>query len=141
MRAVRQTVTTNKTDLRQKLLGPELAIFEDYAGCDGEHLFLSDGSQSCYIMFTKTRDWRFNWPVIHHISNVPLLLNNTHHVRLQLFRCNGTLRFMADARFLTGYPLPMARLQAMKRLLFYRSERLRAEQIDNACSELVLLPL
>jgi hypothetical protein len=126
--------------IREQLRGDQRRIGEDHADLDCDQLLLTRGGEQCHLVFTRTHGWRFEFSVLHHISNVPLFLACLPAVRWQLFRRNRTLRLMVDKRLLRGQAVAGAREIPLETPRLYRADGLAPGEMDNLYSEFVVLP-
>jgi hypothetical protein len=105
------------------------------------HLLIHGRNGYCYLIFTKTKGRRTSFAHLQYISDRQVFLRQLDRIRLRLFLATGTPFVMVDSRLVKGLEIPHSREVTLSRPYVYRSETLRAEQIDNLYSEIILLGL
>lgn len=119
----------------------ERAILESHRSHRCGHLLLLGKTDSCYLLFTKTKGKRFPFAHVHYLSNGEVFARNLDRIRLHLLLSMGTPLVMIDARLVAGLKLPHSREVNLGVPHIFRSETLVPEQVDNLYSELILLGL
>jgi hypothetical protein len=127
--------------IESTLQGRDLEIYRDHSRAPAAyHLLIIGEDETCYIMFR--RDRRKNLPLFASLLYVgnPSLFNRTarHVLRHLLFRY-GILATLAEIRVVGNRP-PLSLMLRSPRPKMYRSNRLRADQIDYLYSELTCVP-
>ncbi|RYD72421.1 MAG: hypothetical protein EOP84_23185 [Verrucomicrobiaceae bacterium] len=124
------------------LLGEsDRAILEAHRAHRCEHLLLLGKTDSCYLVFTKTKGKRFHFAHVHYLSNGPVFARNLDRVRLHLLLSMGTPLVMIDSRLVAGLDIPGSREVNLGVPHIFRSDTLAPEHVDNLYSELILLGL
>jgi hypothetical protein len=134
----RGRVTSNRAAIERTLVGEDLAVFLDHADAPGvKHLLVSNSAGHCHVMFR--RDRRKKLPLfasLVHVSNVTVLRQEWRRVARRLLTRRGLPFTLAERRITDFRPVPSVKLGS-PRPKMYRSDRLRADQIDYLYSELV----
>ncbi|NIH97882.1 hypothetical protein [Mycolicibacterium fluoranthenivorans] len=129
-------VLSHFQDIKKSLRAEDLSVYLDHAGAAAvEHAVIVRGAQTCHVMFRRVR--RKNLPLfaaLVHVGNQRLFRETGRHLFGHLLLHHGlpaTLieSHVVDARF-TGS------VQVSPRAKMYRSDTLRADQIDYLYSEL-----
>jgi hypothetical protein len=131
-------ISVDPTEIERALTGKQLQVYRDHAHtAAAHHLLLTRGHETCYVIYR--RDRRKNLPVFASILYVGdpglFTIGSSHMSRYLLFR-HGILAMLAEVRTIIHRPKLSLTLASPRRKMF-KSERLRAEQIDDLYSELV----
>lgn len=137
---VRRTrISADPDVIESTLTGTQLEIYHDHAQAVAvRHLVLIRGSESCYVMFRRTR-WRKDLPllgVILHVSNPELFRRASLPLARHLLIHHGVLATMAELRIVGTRPRASLMLPSPPPKM-YRSANLEPSQIDDLYSEMV----
>jgi hypothetical protein len=128
---------TDPQKIRPRLGPMESRIYEDHSihGCG--HCLLICGDSSCLVV-TKPRTLR-GVPVseILHIGNRELAARCFERLKWAIMRVDRTMMVICDPRLL-GTPSPVSVIHR-QRLRMFRSDELRADEIDNLYSEVAVM--
>ncbi|WNG86973.1 hypothetical protein C6A87_024785 [Mycobacterium sp. ITM-2016-00317] len=126
--------------IERTLTGVELALYHDHArALAASHLVLSNGKESCYVMFRKDRYKGAQvLAVVLHVSNPSLFQRSLKVLTRHLLIHHGAIATMAELR-ITGCK-PLLSIAVNRRPKMYCSTGLQAGQIDYLYSELVCVP-
>ena len=137
----RTRVISDRTLIEPNLQGRDLEIYLDHAHAPAaRHILVLHGTQSCYVMFRKDR--RKNLPLfasILYVSNSDLFRQTAPHIYSHLLTRFGIIATLVEKRVVLGNPRFSVPLRS-PRAKMYRSNRLRADQIDYLYSELTCVP-
>ncbi|NEP60426.1 MAG: GNAT family N-acetyltransferase [Symploca sp. SIO2G7] len=129
----------DKDIISKTLKDNDLQLFQDhlpYPHCG--HLLAYNSSDYCYVIYTVVDKYELSHCYIHYISNPELFSKYSLGIRAKIAKSGHTSIVVVDSRMVRGLRLPLSyELSLLTKL--YKSTSLRAEQIDNLYSELMLL--
>jgi hypothetical protein len=138
--AEKTRVVSDPQLIESMLSGSDLEIYRDHArAAAAHHLMVWQGAETCYIMFR--RDRRKNMPLfasLLHIGNPRLFHHALRDISRHLLLRFGILALLAEIR-VVGFRPPLSVMVPAARPKMYRSDRLRADQVDYLYSELTCL--
>lgn len=138
---MRYRITSDLHAIRARLSGEELSVFEDHAAEPCRHLLIHGGGERCHVVFSRSKGRRRYLARVHHLSDRRIFLENLDRIRLHLTLAARGAGVMLESRWLDGVTPAWSREVGIGQVPVFKSATLRAEQIDNLYSELVLLPL
>lgn len=135
------SATSDPRRIERALSGPAREVFEHHRGANCRHLLIHDGARNCHVVFTRKKGRRFYFAHVHGISDREMFIEKIECVRIRLALAARTPFVMIESRWLGGVVPPWSRAANVGQVPVFKSATLRAEQIDNLYSEMVLLPL
>ena len=133
-------ITQDQNLLGHMLNGLELKIFQDhkhFRHC--KHLVVSDSSSHCYVIYTTVRNSnRVPYCYIHHISEVQSFAKFSIAIRTEIMKSAKIPFVVVDSRLVQSVRLPLSYELSLSSPKLYKSSGLRADQIDNLYSELIM---
>lgn len=136
----RLRISSDSSAIERALTGKQLQLFRDHVHTDAaNHLLLTRGKETCYVVYR--RDRRKNLSIfasILYVSQPDLFAAAAPEVSRYLLFRYGILAILAELRTVGHRPRLSLMLSSPRRKMF-KSERLKAEQIDDLYSELVCL--
>lgn len=131
-------ISADPAEIERVLTGKQLQVYRDHAHtAAAHHLLLTRGHENCYVIYRHDR--RKNLPVfasILYVSNPDLFTTASSDMSRYLLFRHGILAMLAEVRTIIHRPKFSLMLASPRRKMF-KSERLKAEQIDDLYSELV----
>ncbi len=116
-------------------------IFLDHQPYGCGHLLIRDGSEYCYLLFTRVvRHW-VPYCHIHYISNKELFARHERAVRSSLLKKHRARYVAVDARQVDGMKFPASFRCWEPSHGVYKSSDLGPAEIDNLYSDIVFLNL
>lgn len=134
-------LSSHPNEIAPHLDAANLRLLEAHRSPACGHLLIRAGTDSCYLIFTRTKGKRFHFSHVHYVSNRELFARAIDRIKLHLLRVNRTPLIMIDARLVAGLAIPHSREADLGVPHIFRSTTLAPEQIDNLFSELILLGL
>lgn len=127
-------------EIRSRLSGQNLRIFEDHQGLDCQHLLLCSDDGDCYVVLKKTRRKRLNFAKVHYLSNPSVFREGMKRLTAQICLRLGVFGVMVDERYVEGSLLRAAAKYPHQRKGYFKSDSIVDENlIDTIYSELVIL--
>jgi hypothetical protein len=123
-------------DLPGRLTEPERRIFEDHRSYRCGHFVLEHGDDRCYFVTVRRGHRVRAFADVLYAGNPALLAHAIACTHVPLWRTHGTLLTGIDTRLLRKRPGGAFRYRGSRPIMF-RSDVLRAEEIDALYSELV----
>jgi len=123
------------------LEGPTLRIYRDHQHARGaRHVVITSGSEHCYVMFRRDRRKNLSlFASVLHVSHPPLFLKAARTFGRHLLFRYGIPFTLLESRIVGTLPTGVVRLRRIRPKMF-RSDKLRANQIDYLYSELTCVP-
>lgn len=110
-------------------------IHHDHRALGCRHHLTVAGSDYCYLVYTLvTRHW-LPYIYIHHVSNPTLFQDWNAWIRRHLLETNSARYIAVDARRVRHLRLPRSYTFPIASRQLFKSDRLRADQIDTLYSE------
>jgi len=133
-------ITQNQDIISKTLKDNDLQVFQDhlpYPHCG--HLLAYNSSGYCYVIYTVVKNHKLSHCYIQYISNPELFSKYSLVIRAKIAKGGHTPIVVVDSRIVRELKLPFSYELPLQLTKLYKSNNLRAEQIDNLYSELVLL--
>ncbi|NER20247.1 MAG: hypothetical protein F6J96_05860 [Symploca sp. SIO1C2] len=133
-------LTQDKDTISKTLKNNDLQLFQDhllYPHCG--HLLAYNSSGYCYIIYTVVKNYKLSHCYIQYISNPELFSKSSLSIRAKIAKAGQTPIVVVDSRIVRGLKLLFSYELPLQLTKLYKSNSLRAEQIDNLYSELMLL--
>jgi hypothetical protein len=133
----RVSIISDSREIERTLRGRDLEIYRDHACAAAAcHIVVINGDETCYVIFRKDRRKNLQlFASILYVGNPELFRAASRHVFRHLLVRHGIPATLAEVRVVGYRPRPSIMLKS-PRPKMYRSERLRADQIDYLYSEL-----
>jgi hypothetical protein len=133
-------VTADPAALAETLTGDDLRRYHDHRGClAARQALIMAGSEHCHVIYRKDRRKGISaFASILYASNPDLLRRALPELRSFLIRHDHLVATLGELR-LVGRPNGAVDLPDTRRKMF-RSDRLRADQLDYLYSELTCVP-
>ena len=138
---LRYRATTNPVKIRNRLNEKDRSLLDHHPPHSCGHLLIYNRSDYCHIIFTRTMGRRRHFAYIHHISNLPVFVENLDRVRWRLALAARACFVMIDSRLLPSINPKFSRLVGLGHSQIYMSDKLTPEQIDGLYTETILLNL
>lgn len=119
----------------------EAQIFSDHSPYAYHLLAQSDVGPDCYCIYTIRRRRGLRTALFHHMAEPETFVFALPNLRAFLFRRHGAVIAECDTRFLQGIEAPSSHTIPREFPRLFKSDSLRAEQVPNTYSEVVLLDL
>jgi hypothetical protein len=114
-------------------------IFNEHKKYKCFHLLLKTSEGKCMIVFTKVKRKKLPCANIHFISDSELFIKYISCIKWEIIRRNKTLFIFFDERF-TNYKKILFSISCKRKIpKKFKSNSLTEKDIDNLCSELILL--
>lgn len=130
-------VTSSSAELRRRLRGADRRIYDDHvATAAARHVLITAGDRSCYVILR--RDRRKGLPgfgSVLHVSDPELYARTVRRLAAHLLWRHRVVAVLAEVR-VAGPPPRGSVLLRRNRPKMFRSDRLRADQVDDLYSEL-----
>jgi hypothetical protein len=132
-------VLTDRREIENRLRGRDLSIYRDHTGARAAHqVVIVRGTQTCHVVFRRVR--RKNLPVfasLLYIGDRELFRAVAPHFFRHLLLHHGVLATLLESH-VVGAALPRSR-PVSRRPKMFRSDSLRADQVDYLYSELTCM--
>ncbi|MEI6351653.1 MAG: hypothetical protein WCP06_11175 [Verrucomicrobiota bacterium] len=138
---LRFRATSNPEKIRRLLNETDRAIFDHHRKHPCGQMLIHNRHEYCHIVFSRTKGRRFHFAQVHHISNLPVFLENLDRVRLRLALGAHAFFVMIDSRLLPEVTPKHSRLVDLGFSQVFKSAHLKPEQIDGLYTESILLNL
>lgn len=133
--------TFDKAEIANRLSDADRILLKDHGGNSCCHMLISNGSEYCYIIYSRVERHRIPYCYIHYLSNKPMFSRLQGGVRAMLMEESRTNFIAVDARLVAEIDVPRSfNLPIMSRQL-YKSTTIAPNRIDNLYSELIFLNL
>jgi hypothetical protein len=134
-------LTHDAAAIEKKLEGQNLKIFNDHKPYRCFHFLMTAKARYCYIVYTKLRRKRVPYCHLHYISDPDLFAHAYRDIRKSILSHAKAYFLLIDSRLVKNRKLPVSICLPYRAPKQYMSATLKAEQIDNLYSELVMLNL
>lgn len=121
--------------------GAAREIFESHRSAPCKHLLIERGGRQCLVTFSRTKGRRRHFARVHGFTDREVFIDALESLRWRLMLAARAPLVMIESRWLGGVVPPWSRAAGVGQIPVFKSATLRAEQIDNLYSEMVLLPL
>lgn len=134
-------VSADAEELAASLTGADRQIYDDHrAAAAANHLLITAGRESCYVMFRKdTRKRVRAFATVLHVGNPDLFRRAVRPLGNHLLLHHAAVATLVETRLAGGQPTG-ATLVSNPRPKMFRSDSLDADNIDYLYSELTCLP-
>lgn len=134
------SITQDKNLIGQLLSGSELTIFHDhqhFRPC--RHLVVKHRDKHCYVIYTTVRNSsRVPYCYIHYVSEAQAFAKFSFAIRTEIIRKTRIPWVVVDSRLVQSVRLPFSPEFSLSSPKLFKSAGLRADQIDNLYSELIM---
>jgi len=134
-------ITHEPSQVREKLEGEHLRIFNDHVDYPCCHLLAADRERYCYLIYTRQKNRRMTYAHVHFISEPDFFALAYRDIRASILAESKAQFIMIESRLVRGLSLPLSFSLSFRAPKQYLSPRLQPEQIDNLYSEIILLNL
>lgn len=139
-RRSRARVLLDEPALARALTPAQQALHRDHQLADCHHLLARSPEGTCYAVFTVDPGLGgLPTASFHHVGDRQVFVQALPRIQQAIFERCRTPLLSLPARFVAGQPIPRLSWVQWDRRGVYLSRRLRADQIDELYSELVLL--
>jgi hypothetical protein len=135
--SARARISFDPEEIRRDLADAERRILDAHRSY-AEHLLVTAGDETCYVVYTVGRRRKLRTARIHYLSDQAVFADNIRSIQTRLLLHAGTYFTEFDSRLLKRrIPFSQSIPMAVPRL--YKSDTLEPSQISNLFSEVVLL--
>jgi hypothetical protein len=139
-RATSVRILTNPLEIEPLLSPPDARILADHRH-RAFHLLAVAENGYCYLVYSMRTRMCIRTAHFQHVSDPQLFRRFWSRIHQSLLVHRGALLGEADSRLLSGVDIPGSFRKRMGDPRLFKSNRLRAEQVPNLYSELILLDL
>ncbi len=131
-------------EVEARLQGEELRIFRDHLPYKCGHLYVEDGGEGCYVVFTRVTRKHLPFVLIHHIGNVPVFARAIGRIRAALCLRQRAVGLLVDERFLDGRRIFGTVVYQGERRFFFNTGKaavedpVTARDVDSLYSEYIV---
>jgi acetoacetyl-CoA synthetase len=123
----------------EKLCETDFKIFEDHLAFNCTHILISSGRDYCYLIVRRIKRRRLAFAKVHYLSNVELFIKAQDSLRVKICLKLKVAGLLVAERYLKGHQLKYGRKFPTEYGAFYKSTKIRPDQIDTLYSEMILL--
>jgi hypothetical protein len=140
------TLVTDSAQIPALVGEQDRKLFQDHSGFKCGHIALSSGradERYCYCIYTNIIRNKLHFNHIQYVSDPALFREHAQRIGFELFKRTGTPFMKVDCRLLGPQEenIPGSFRFRVTSPRMYKSEGLKAAQVDNLYSELVILNL
>jgi len=140
-RSPRIQITHEPSQIRPKLAGEHLKIFNDHRTYPCSHLLAAAEDRYCYIIYAKQKNKRLTYAHVHYISDPDFFALVYRDIRQSLIAASKASYILIESRFVRDLSLPFSFSLSFRAPKQYLSSTLTPAQIDNLYSEIIILNL
>lgn len=129
----------NREAIGEKLGETDFKIFQDHQAFDCRHILISSGRDYCYVIVRRIRRRRLAFAKVHYLSNAELFVKAQDSLRVKICANLKVAGLLVAERYLKGHQLRHVRKFPKEYGAFYKSTKIRPEEIDTLYSEMILL--
>ena len=134
-------LTYDVLEIEERVAEQEKKILQHHKPYGCGHLLISEGNESCYLLYTHVIRHRMPYCHIQYISNKSVFERNEGSIRSSLLN-NHKAKFVAiDTRLVANMKFPCSFDFWAPANALFKSSNVQADQIDNLYSDVVFLKL
>lgn len=123
----------------QKLSEADFKIFEDHLAFDCTHILITSGRDYCYLIVKRIKRRHLPFAKVHYLSNAGLFIKAQDSLRVKICVNLKVAGLLVAERYLKGHQLRYDKKFPREYGAFYKSTKIRPEEIDTLYSEMILL--
>jgi hypothetical protein len=140
-KAPRTHIIHEPSQIKNKLEGENLKIFNDHINYPCCHLLAVADDRHCYIVYARQKNRRLPYAHVHYISDPDFFALVYRDIRHSILAESRACFIMIESRHVRHLSLPLSFSLSFRAPKQYLSSTLKPEQIDNLYSEIILLNL
>ncbi len=137
----RPHLTSEPSQIKPKLAGADLEIFNDHIDYPCSHLLAAAEDRYCYLIYARHKKKRLTYAHVHFISDPEFFSRFYRDIRRSIIAESKACFILIESRFVHGLSLPLSFSLSFRAPKQYLSSTLKPEQIDNLYSEIILFNL
>jgi hypothetical protein len=137
----RPHLTSEPSQIKPKLAGTDLEIFNDHINYSCSHLLAAAEDRYCYLIYARHKKKRLTYAHVHFISDPEFFSRFYRDIRRSITAETKARFILIESRFVHGLSLPLSFSLSFRAPKQYLSSTLKPQQIDNLYSEIILFNL